>query len=70
MDSLCCVRSANRGWQGPAILITAYFSPNLVDLAVKEGFSSVLEKPLHEHALTEALSRLTGQSKARRAAFL
>jgi FixJ family two-component response regulator len=59
-----------RGWQGVAILITAYHSRDLVECALKEGFDCVLEKPLREYALADALARLMGQPAAGRSAFL
>ncbi|AHE53575.1 hypothetical protein NX02_09270 [Sphingomonas sanxanigenens DSM 19645 = NX02] len=60
MDGFAVLRSLRaRGWQRPAILVTAYGSPDLVERAMKEGFSVVLEKPLREHALAEAVARLT-----------
>ncbi len=62
MDGFAVLRSLRaRGWQRPAILVTAYGSPDLVERAIKEGFSVVLEKPLREHALAEAVARLTAR---------
>lgn len=60
MDGLEVLQSLRaRGWRGPAILVTAYGSPDLVERALKEGFSVVFEKPLYEHALADAVARLT-----------
>lgn len=71
LDGFAVLRALRgRSWRGVAILITAYHSRDLVERAREEGFDSVLEKPLREHALADALSRLTGQSKAGRSAFL
>jgi len=65
MDGLAVLRSLRaRGWQRPAILITAYASPDLVEQAVKEGFSIVIDKPMHEHALADAVRRFTTQIEA------
>lgn len=63
MDGLQVLRSLRaRGWQGPAILVTAFGSPDLAERALKEGFSTVIEKPLYEHALGDAVARLTNRS--------
>ena len=67
MDGLAVLRSLRaRGWQRPAILVTAYNSPDLVERAMKEGFSVVIEKPLREHALADAIARLTEPPRASR----
>lgn len=47
------------GWPGPAILISAYGSAELDARAHDAGFALILEKPLREHALIDAVSRLT-----------
>ena len=47
-----------KNWSGPAILITAFLSPDLRDRAIEAGFAVVLEKPLRQHALVETISRL------------
>lgn len=47
------------GWQGPAILISAYGSAELGSRATEAGFALILEKPLREHALIDAITRLT-----------
>lgn len=61
MDGLAVLRALRaRGWQRPAILITAFGSPTLVAQALKEGFSAIVEKPLREHALADAIARFTG----------
>ncbi|GLI98228.1 response regulator [Sphingobium sp. AR-3-1] len=65
MDGLEVLQSLRaRGWRGPAILVTAYGSPDLVERAMKEGFSIVIEKPLREHALADAVARLTAPPRA------
>lgn len=45
-----------RGWTGRSILITAYPTAALADLALASGFDAILEKPLHQQALIAALS--------------
>lgn len=59
MDGLTLLRALRAdGWRGPAILVTAYHSPDLAKRALAEGFSSVIEKPLREHVLLDAVARL------------
>lgn len=53
-------RLRDRGWSGPAVLITAFPSADLAERALAHGFSQVLEKPFREHALGDAVARLTG----------
>lgn len=48
------------GWSGPAVLITGFPSAEVSARATAEGFSEVLEKPLREHTLGNAIARLTG----------
>ena len=48
-----------QGWEGPAILLSAYPSPQLGARAHDAGFALVLEKPLREHMLVDAVTRLT-----------
>lgn len=48
-----------KGWEGPAILISAYGSAELGGRARDAGFALLLEKPLREHALVDAVTRLT-----------
>jgi FixJ family two-component response regulator len=52
-------RLRERGWSGPAVLITAYATNDLSGAAIAAGFDVVLEKPLRKHALVEAVMRLT-----------
>ncbi|MBT2188343.1 response regulator transcription factor [Sphingobium nicotianae] len=60
IDGLAVLRALRaQGWHKPAILITAYHSPELVQQATGEGFSDVLEKPLREHMLADAIARAT-----------
>ncbi len=51
-------RLRSRGWNGPAILITAFPSPDLKERAFAEGFNEVLEKPFREHVLGDTIVRL------------
>jgi len=46
-----------RGWDGPAILITAFPSPDLAEKAHAAGFDLVLEKPLHPRVLIRQVER-------------
>lgn len=48
------------GWTGPAILISAYSSPELLAQANAAGFAVIFDKPLREHALVDAVGRLVG----------
>lgn len=52
----------NNGWKGPAVLVSAYHSPRLVEQAMREGFASVIGKPLREHSLADTVSRLVAES--------
>lgn len=56
-DGIGVLRALRRsGWQGRAILITAFPSPTLADSARASGFDAVLEKPLRPNELIGALS--------------
>lgn len=57
-------RLRESGWSGPAVLITAFPSADVSERALAHGFSQVLEKPFREHALGDALARLTGRGQA------
>lgn len=57
-------RLRDSGWEGPAVLITAFPSTDLNARAAAQGFSQILEKPFREHALADAVARLTGAGKA------
>jgi FixJ family two-component response regulator len=50
-----------RGWNGPAILVTAFSSYSLTQRAIEAGFTSVFEKPLREHTLVDTVLRLVRQ---------
>ncbi len=59
MDGLAVLAMLrSRGWNGPAILITAYSSSELAYLAEKAGFVTLMEKPLQPSALVSTVSRL------------
>ncbi|WP_425997973.1 response regulator [Caulobacter sp. DWR1-3-2b1] len=47
------------GWRGQALLITGFHSAELVARAHEAGFSHVVEKPLVDSVLLEAVKRLT-----------
>jgi len=58
IDGLSILRQLReRGWRGQALLITAFPSARLVDQAVAAGFGAVIEKPLVEAGLVEAVER-------------
>ncbi len=57
-------RLRKSGWSGPAVLITAFPSADLSERALAQGFSQVLEKPFREHALGDAVARLTAAGAA------
>lgn len=46
------------GWEGPAVLVTAFPSGPLADQAIASGYTAVFEKPLRERSLIEAVKRL------------
>lgn len=47
-----------QGWDGPAIMVSAFASEELADRALEAGFVRVFEKPLRERALVQAVARL------------
>lgn len=53
-------RLRNLGWRGQALLITAFPSARLIDQALAAGYGRVIEKPLVEAALVEAVERAVG----------
>jgi len=60
MDGLAVLRDLRaRGWQQPAILITAHGTTRLAEAAKAAGFAAVLEKPLQDDTLFETLHRTT-----------
>ncbi len=44
-----------KGWQGRAVLITAFHSPGLQDAAAEAGFAAVLPKPFRTDDLGRAM---------------
>jgi len=56
-DGIGVLRALRRsGWNGKAILITAFPSTTLTESAQAIGFDAVLEKPLRQHELVGALA--------------
>ena len=51
-------RLRDLGWRGQALLITAFPSARLIDQALAAGYVRVIEKPLVEAALVEAVERV------------
>jgi len=47
-----------KGWSGPAVLVTGFASDELEARATKAGFARVLKKPLVEGALADTVERL------------
>lgn len=47
----------SQGWRGFAILVTAYYTSELHEMALSEGFDAVLAKPFRDAKLLEALAR-------------
>lgn len=54
----------DQGWHGPAILISAFGTSDLAARAEAAGFAMIFEKPLREHALVDAVRRLTSNRGA------
>jgi FixJ family two-component response regulator len=48
-----------RAWTGPAMLMTAYGSADLNARAQAAGYTEILDKPFKEHALVNALARIS-----------
>lgn len=60
LDGLAILRGLRRlGWERPAILITAFGGADVKMAARDAGFDTVLEKPLQDHLLIEAVDRMT-----------
>jgi FixJ family two-component response regulator len=53
---LVALRAA--GWAGPALLITAFATRDVEERARTAGFARVIEKPLVENAVGEAVERM------------
>lgn len=56
-------RLHERGWNGPAVLITGFPSAELEARAQAEGFDILLEKPFREHVLVDTVARLVGKTQ-------
>src|SRR5688500_18921127 len=60
-DGIGVLRAFRRaGWSGRAILITAFPSSTLTEAAHANGFDAVIEKPLHQQQLIQAVARPAG----------
>ncbi len=55
-------RLKGMGWQGVAVLITAFFSETLRAQAISAGFVEVLSKPFSDDALMEELGGVIEQA--------
>ncbi|MET0371951.1 MAG: response regulator [Sphingobium sp.] len=54
-----------KGWRGPAIMVTAFGDGEVAQRALAAGFVEILDKPLRNRALTDAVSRaLAGAGRA------
>jgi FixJ family two-component response regulator len=47
-----------RKWHGPAVLITAFVSPDLTERAKAAGFDADIAKPFLDHFLVDEIGRL------------
>lgn len=52
-------RLRTAGWRGPAILVTAYGSAELLQKAMAHGFDAVIDKPCKDSALVNAIRDAT-----------
>jgi|UniRef100_UPI0035CB42A7 FixJ family two-component response regulator len=60
LDGLAILQTLRAlGWTRPAVLITAFGGGDLAVAARAAGFDMVLEKPLQDHLLIEAVGRMT-----------
>jgi FixJ family two-component response regulator len=57
LEVLAMLRAA--GWQGRAILVTAFGTSGLAQTAQAVGFDVVLDKPFREHELVNAVRHAT-----------
>lgn len=56
LDGLAILRALRaRGWNGPAILITAFPSPELTRQAREAGFQTVIDKPFRQHLISDTI---------------
>ena len=51
-----------RGWSGPALLVTGHFDVTLSQRAKAAGFAAVFDKPLRKDKLLDALANLAANS--------
>lgn len=58
---LVALRAA--GWEGPALLITAFATREVEARARAAGFALVIEKPLVENAVGEAVGRMIAAAR-------
>jgi FixJ family two-component response regulator len=58
------VRLREKGWQGPAVLITGFPSADLISEARSAGFDAVLEKPLRQRTFVNIVQHLISGSGA------
>jgi FixJ family two-component response regulator len=52
-----------RDWHGPAVLISAYASPDLVARATEAGFGRVVAKPFLDHFLIDVVGQMVRGEK-------
>lgn len=58
IDGLALLKGLrSQGWQGSAIMISAYHDPQLEERAREAGFDSVIAKPIIFRAVLEAVAR-------------
>lgn len=55
---LILTRLRELGWRGEALMITAFPTARLIDQALAAGYSRVIEKPMAEAVLVEAVERV------------
>lgn len=66
-DGIAILRALRQqGWEGPAIMVSAFASNELSTRALEAGFARVFEKPLRERALVETVSRLAQRGNGAR----
>ena len=65
VDGLALLRALRgAGWPGPALLITGFATAQVRAEAFATGYAHVLEKPLADHKLVEAVDRLVAADAA------
>lgn len=57
-------RLRERGWRGEALMITAFPTAQLIDQALSAGYSRVIEKPMAESVLVEAVEQVVTARQA------